>query len=520
MAQTTLSSAAGSSRVPRWRSRVRRAQHRGKPWLPPLLVGVLAFALSFAGSWIPSLWGDEAASILSAERPWASLWRMLGSVDAVHGAYYALLHIWVDVFGSSAVSVRLPSALAVALAAAGVVVLAQRLAGRRLAVIAGLVFAALPRTTFMGAEARSYALSAACAVWLTVLFTQLVSGRSRSWLPWLGFALATAASVYVFLYTVLLVAVYGAVLVLQRAPRALVARWALASAAGVVLSLPVIVAAISQRGQVGFLQRDDALSWSAVFVSQWFVAPILAGLGWVGIAAGIVLVLVRRRRKAGRTASPSVLELALCWSLIPTVLLVAGNALVPVYLARYLSFTTPAVALVLACAIEAAAGPRVWMAAIGVAAVVLLALPTYVGQRTLYAKDNGSDWAEVSQTVGAHAHRGDAIVFDEDAPASRDPRLAMRTYPAGFAGLQDVTLREPWYDTDGLWDSTESVGQATARLRRGDGRVWLIAYRGTDATGTVTATGEHSQLAALQRQGYHVESSYALHRDSVLLLQR
>jgi mannosyltransferase len=139
-----------------------------------VILGVIATGLVAAGSNIPSLWGDEAASVMSAERPLATLWPVLARVDAVHGVYYVLLHFWIDVFGSTAFSVRFPSALAIGFATAGMVLLAHRLGGLRLGVVAGLVFMIIPRTTYMGAEARSYALSAAVAVWLTLLVVVLI----------------------------------------------------------------------------------------------------------------------------------------------------------------------------------------------------------------------------------------------------------------------------------------------------------------------------------------------------------
>ena len=60
-------------------------------------LGTLATVVSLLGSWIPSLWGDEAASAMSAQRSIPSLFRMLGHVDAVHGTYYLGLHAWVQV---------------------------------------------------------------------------------------------------------------------------------------------------------------------------------------------------------------------------------------------------------------------------------------------------------------------------------------------------------------------------------------------------------------------------------------
>ncbi|QDZ15660.1 glycosyltransferase family 39 protein [Humibacter ginsenosidimutans] len=198
--------------------------------LAAAVCGVIAFVVSWLGSWVPSFWGDEAASIMSAERPWSSLMNELARVDAVHGTYYAFLHLWIDVFGASQLSTRVPSAIGVGLAAAGIVVLVARMerlwpangrdglssavgaAGIRLGVIAAMVFAVLPRTTYMGTEVRSYALGTACAVWLAVLFLTLVGGRVTRVLPWVGFAAAYGACIYVFLYLSLIALPFGAML--------------------------------------------------------------------------------------------------------------------------------------------------------------------------------------------------------------------------------------------------------------------------------------------------------------------
>ena len=55
--------------------------------------------------------------------------------------------------------------------------LTRRLSTASAALAAGLVFAVLPRVTWMGIEGRSYAMTAAVAVWLTVLFVSLLRRR-------------------------------------------------------------------------------------------------------------------------------------------------------------------------------------------------------------------------------------------------------------------------------------------------------------------------------------------------------
>jgi mannosyltransferase len=60
----------------------------------------------------------------------------------------------------------------------GVVVLAKMLAERPTALAAGAFFALLPRTTWAAIEARSIALSALAAVWLTVVLVAAVRRNS------------------------------------------------------------------------------------------------------------------------------------------------------------------------------------------------------------------------------------------------------------------------------------------------------------------------------------------------------
>ena len=65
------------------------------------------------------------------------------------GLYLPLMHGWFAVFPATEFWSRLSSAVAVGLAAAGVVVLGRRLS-TPVALAAGLVFALLPRVTWAG----------------------------------------------------------------------------------------------------------------------------------------------------------------------------------------------------------------------------------------------------------------------------------------------------------------------------------------------------------------------------------
>src|SRR3977135_2992832 len=151
-----------------------RARKRERTQLPgrladPLGVAVFAAVVCAAGAARPSLWFDEAATISASTRSVPELWRLLHNIDAVHGLYYLAMHGWFTIFPATEFWSRLSSCLAVGLAAAGVVVVGKQFSTRTVAVCAGVVFTILPRITWAGIEARSYALTAAAAVWLTVL---------------------------------------------------------------------------------------------------------------------------------------------------------------------------------------------------------------------------------------------------------------------------------------------------------------------------------------------------------------
>src|SRR3954469_921109 len=167
--------------------------------LDPLIVGVLAATLSLCGAARPSFWYDEAATIsASYSRSLPQLWQMLGNVDAVHGLYYLLMHGWFQIFPPTEFWSRVPSGLAVGVAAAGVVVVGRQFSSRTVAVSSGVLCAILPRATWAGIEARPYALTMMAAVWLTVLLVY-TTHRNNGWL-WLTYAIALAASVLLDVY--------------------------------------------------------------------------------------------------------------------------------------------------------------------------------------------------------------------------------------------------------------------------------------------------------------------------------
>lgn len=432
------------------------------PAAAPVAVGLVGFLVAVLGSWIPSVWFDEAATISATQRSWPQLIQMLTSVDAVHGLYYAGMHVWFDLVGYSPFTLRLPSALAVGATASLLVVLMRMLSSARTAIVAGLVFVLLPRTTWMGAEGRSYAFTALLAVAMTIAF--LVALRSPSRRRWVLYGLVALVGIVTFLYVALLVVAHGVTLLVLLVrpggfrsggsrsggwrPDDRLQRFALVTGTAAAVLLPFVILVAAQSAQVSWISPLGHQTWRDVFVGQWFYKnPLFAAVGWPLLALGAYLAVRRpavargaalagsrvgssRESLAGsrgeslagsrssslvgsrgesRVETSRVVEsrtlaaIVLPWLVVPTVGLLLVSALgSPLYSPRYVAFATPAVAVLIAVAL-APLGKRVFGRAtlmVALVALTAIATPHYLAQRMPEAKQQSS-WSEVAAFIAA-----------------------------------------------------------------------------------------------------------------------
>ncbi len=472
-------------------------------------LGFVGFLAVFIGSWIPSFWGDEAASVMSAERSLPSLFKELGKVDAVHGTYYLFLHFWIDLFGASEISVRLPSAIAVGILVAGTFVLGKQLGGRNLGIVAALLVAASPRTSYVGADARSYAMSTALGVWLTILLVFLIRRHVTRRLAWVGYAVLAAAGMYLFLYLGLLLVVHGLYVLVSRRPEGTLRRWIVATAGALVLAIPIIVMGYAQRGQVAFLAKRNYGTPKGILITQWFANnPTLAVVSWLLILLAVAAGIVAWRR--GSRVS-ELIKLGVIWTVVPTLALLAVNMASPTYNLRYLTFCIPAVTILMAAGILALR--RRWLILPALALTIAIAIPTDIAQRGPYAKDGGSDIAQAAAIIGSEAQPGDGVVFDRTTKPSQRPRVGEHLFPADYAGLVDVALKTPYTSRAGIWDTTWPLDEVGGRLD-GIDTVWVLEIKGsTDYT-------DGTDITTLENLGYYVASTEIVNRTVIYKLTK
>lgn len=455
-------------------SRRHRGGHLTPPRaaLDPLIVGVLAAAISLGGAARPSFWYDEAATISAAySRSLVQLWHMVGTVDAVHGLYYLLMHGWFQIFPPTEFWSRAPSGLAVGGAAAGVVVLGKQFSSRTAAVASGVFCAILPRTTWAGIEARPYALSMMAAVWLSVLLVR--AARRDDARAWLSYGIALAISIVLDAYLALLLLAYLIFIGVFQCRRTVLARFAITSVAMVCVLAPFLAVVAGQSHQISWVPPIGSRTIEDVVVQQYFErSPPFALLSALVIAAAIALWI----SKSARLAPPDrqLLVLAAAWLAIPTALIVIWSALFhPIYTPRYLSFTTPAMALVLGvCA--AAVAVRPWTTAALVTLFAVVAAPNYVrAQRNPYAK-YGMDYSQVADLITAKAAPGDCLLVNDTVtfmPAPMRPLMAAR--PDAYRKLIDLTLWQRATERNEVFD-TNLIPEVVAKPLSRCSVVWII----------------------------------------------
>jgi mannosyltransferase len=444
-------------------------------WLqavPPLVT----FAVVLWGITGSSYWRDEAASLSAAERPFGNLVRMLGHVDAVHGAYYVIIWAVVRIGGAGELATRLPSALAMAAAAAAVTALGRRLVSPRAGLASGLVFAILPEVSWYGQEARSYAMVTALAVVASYLLVRALqpaggAGAGR-WLA--GYGAALAALGVANLFGLLLIVPHAVTVGMEwrrsvsdhgvsgrGAARSLALGWLAAAAGAVLLVSPLMVLAWVQRGQLAWLSPAGLAGLESL---QLLVGPTAMTIAAGGILACAVAFCARRGPEPLAVAWPRGLTaLAIPWLVLPPAILLAVSPVMPIYAVRYVMICTPAVALLLGTGLAALGRSAGALALVLIAA---LGLPLQLFIRS--PGGHGDAILQADRIVAANMRPGDAVLeFKEENFA--------QAYPFGIHDLDNVALARTRIASATLIGTF--LPDPVVRLRLAQvSRVWVVEY--------------------------------------------
>jgi mannosyltransferase len=441
----------------------------GPRWMMALPPAV-TFVIMLWGITGASYWRDEAATMSAAQRPLGNLLRTLGNIDAVHGAYYLIIWVMVQLGGTGELVTRLPSAVAMAGAAAAVAALGRRLISPRAGLASGLVFAILPEVSLYGQDARPYAIVVALATlasYLLVRAMDVAASRPR-WLT--GYALCLAALGIIDIFGLLLIAAHAVTVGLRclreggagrRAARALGAGWLAAATAGVALASPVLVLGYVQRGTLSWLGPPGLGTIKGLH--QLVGPPAMADVVILAIVGGVVVSVVAGRARLWVSWPGSVPTLCLPWLILPPAILLVASLVTPVYTLRYVLLCIPAIAL-LAGAGLASLG---WVAGTAALAVIaVLGVPVQLSVRT--ADGHGDNVRRADRIVASNRRPGDAVLeFKAENFA--------QAYPYGIGQLIPVAQAESPIQSATLIGTFLPDPVVRQRLTR-VARVWVIEY--------------------------------------------
>lgn len=493
-------------------------------------VGVFAALSVAAWSWVPSLWYDEAATVTSAQRTWPQLWAELHTVDAVHGLYYAMMHVWFDVVGYSPVTLRLPSAIAIGIAAALLVILGKQLGSLRLGVLSAVVFTVLPRVQWAGSEGRPYAGITALSVGLTVMAMAAwdrPTRRARVWRTAYGVLAVTAVTWNIYLS--LVIVSHGVFLLWTHLAGQATAKarqtpavrpWLIAAGAGAIVTAPFVVVVASQARQVSWISPVGERTIHQVFATAWFGwSTPYAVVAWTLMALGTVItvVLAKRRGSEVDVRLLGVLRLALPIVVVPTAALVGATAIgVHLYSPKYASLSLPFVAITIGLLLTHLLDRSKALLGGVLALVVAISVPLAVEVRQPTAKQ-GTTWNVAAARIAEHraaAPSGrEGVVFGSVARHPTATSEVVRlSYPAAFHGMVDIGVERRGAHSGELWNRNGPLAQVIPTRVANLDTVWFV--------GTQARTVEPETDQALLDVGFRRQDRWVIGKVIVARYER
>ena len=538
-ASPSASSAAARSAVLRARANGQKPSAGARRWSEWLVIAVPAATAFVVGGYEiggPSLWRDEAYTKDAITRSVSQIFALLGHQDAVHGAYYILMHVIAAAAGTSAVALRFPSLLAMVIATAFTAAIGRRAATLALApdagresrldipaltgLLSGMVFATAPYMTYYAQMARSYAIVTMFATIATYLLIRAYPDGRWRW--WAAYAAAVALTGLFNLFGLLILAAHGVTLLLTDARGAaadgraasgrrigrIPLRWLAASAAAVIVLGPLLDVAHREQKQIAWVTRPDFRTIEKLVSdfagSRALVLPF-ALLALAGIAAACLV-------DNWRPLNPAAI--ALPWLVVPPFLLIGGSYIKPVYVERYVEFCLPALALLVGAGLvglvrlaRLGAGQRLsqssltWLppaiAALVIAGLAVMLVGPQGAIRQTAARPD--DLRLASAIVAANEQPGDVVFY---IPVNM--HVLGTGYPAPFLRLRDIALAKSPIASATL-TGTEITSPALLKSRFTDvRRVWVVTGNSNYQFPTPYAPVDKEKMALLADAGLHI----------------
>lgn len=414
-----------------------------------------------------SMWGDEAVTYQLAHRDLSQIWLTAQHIDLVHALHYAVMHEIFGLFGGGLLTLRLPSVLAMSVAASGVGLLALRLAGPRAGLLAGLVFPLLPQVQKYAQEGRSYAMVCALVTWATYALVASVPHRAR-W-RWAVYGSTMLLACLLHEFAVLVLVAHGVTLVVSRVPRPVLRAWSVAAAGVVAGLLPLAIYSAGQSEQV-----------------SWIGGPVRPGYFLVVAVVGMVCALAPLRVRGPVRLS----VLAVPILVLPGLLLLIASLVKPLFVDRYVVYSNIGIALLLGAGMDyflrrQRSSRYAWIAAVAVLAA--LVQPS-LSLRTPQSRSN--DVTAIGAAVRKEGRPGDGLLYLAD-----QHRILTAANPEDTRFLTDIALAQDPVSSNTLAGVELPAQEIAARMLEFD-RIVVVRAVGAHS---LTNPQEEAKTSTLRR---------------------
>jgi mannosyltransferase len=364
-----------------------------------LLASGVALVLGLFRLGVPSIWLDEAATARGINEGYPDVFLRY------HWLFYSIEKPWTSVAGTSEWALRLPAVFGAVLACGLLVVLAQKLFDRWVALISGLFLASNPFFVTWSQQARGYTLLVAVGILSALLLIRALERRSRG--AW--FAYGLAFSVVLMLHPVagLTLVPAHAIFIFQR--RDHVVRHALLGACVIVaLGMSwVTVVAIYTGGESEAIRSFPA----------WETVARALGKNSGAIGFGIILAIIGFW-VLGRSGRLRLAVWLGAWAFGPFVIVLTASTVHPLFIDRYVMMAAPPFALLAGVALRGL-GTRLRLAA-----TLVVVVATSIGLVQWYSEgSNGNNWhgenwrGAVAMVFEKRGHDGPVLIIPPFARA-------------------------------------------------------------------------------------------------------
>jgi mannosyltransferase len=371
--------------------------------------------------------------------------------------------------------------------------LGSRLFGRTAGLLAAWLLAINAYHIRYAQEARSYSLLVFLAVLATWLFTHNIEQQSKA--RWGLYSFVAVLMVYAHFFGALLVAAHGISLLALAPGKAPWRNFGKAVRWIVLMTIPLVAVIVLNGNASSFWLvrpgwRDLAGFFTALAGNGGGLLLTLevAALSWAAVAAW------REWHSAGRNAATWTYALLFSWLFSPLAIVLSLSVWRPVFVARFLIFCLPALALALAAGIA-----KLRPAPLSGLVLCAISALSMQGAFSYYKRDFDlwrEDWRSATAWITSHSQPGDAIFFptfgrmpyeyykSRYAPGAPSPQVPQVLNSPGAAALEprDFAVR--------------SVAEMLRDSKPAPDRVWLVLFLDR------TPAGQENPTSAMLRAWY------------------